>query len=207
MDRAWLLRQIDAYERCWPEEVSTARRFAGFVREQADAFERHLEVGHVTASAWVVDPTHTRTLLTHHRKLDAWLQLGGHTEGLEDVLAAALMEAHEESGLIDLEPVTLPMDQDAAAALLGGDSFLLFDLGIHRIPARPARADRPAEPEHDHYDARFLVVATGALDYTVSDESHDLAWVGMDEVETLTTEVSMLRMREKWRRVAMEVAR
>ena len=117
----------------------------------------------------------SQVLLTHHRKLDRWLQLGGHADGDPDVFAVALKEAREESGLSDFE------------AVIEG----IFDLDIHPIPARKS------DPEHLHYDVRYLFRATGATDYVVSDESHDLRWVPLDEVTTLTTEDSMTRMVRK----------
>lgn len=130
---------------------------------------------HITASAWIVNPGRTRVLLTHHAKLGIWVQLGGHTDEGEDWAAAALREAREESGLGGL-------------ALVGTG---LFDLDIHEIPARGASA------AHDHYDLRFLVEADDTLPLTVSEESHDLAWVDLADLEAYTTEASQLRMRAK----------
>jgi 8-oxo-dGTP pyrophosphatase MutT (NUDIX family) len=102
--------------------------------------------------------------------------LGGHADGDPDVLAVALKEAREESGLEDFEP-------------LGGG---IFDLDIHPIPARKD------EPEHLHYDVRFVLRAMGPTAYTVSEESHDLRWVRLEEVVGLTEEESMMRMVRKW---------
>ena len=115
-------------------------------------------------------------LLTHHRRMNKWVQLGGHTDGDSDVLAAALREAGEESGIEGIRP-------------LSGD---IFDIDVHRIPARGG------EPAHYHYDIRFIATVTGSEDYTVSDESHDLAWVKIEKLTEYTTEDSMLRMRRKW---------
>jgi 8-oxo-dGTP pyrophosphatase MutT (NUDIX family) len=84
-------------------------------------------------------------------------------------------EAVEESGLTSLEVVCEE----------------IFDLDVHGIPARKN------EPAHFHYDVRFLFRQTGAEDYIVSEESHDLAWVPMAELESYTSEWSMRRMRDK----------
>lgn len=160
-----------------PAESGTINRFIDFVKQEAGCFERSTLSGHVTGSAWIVSPDGERVLLTHHRKLDRWLQLGGHADGDSDVLAVAYKEAQEESGIDQFEQV------------LPG----VFDLDIHAIPARKG------EPEHLHYDVRYLLRPTGSTKYTVSPESHDLRWVGLDEISSLTTEESMLRMVEKHR--------
>lgn len=177
MHRQLLLNQLADYQHRHPEEAGTVQRFIGFVQAQPECFERSLSEGHVTGSAWIVDGSGTQVLLTHHRKLDAWLQLGGHADGDPDVLAVALKEAREESGLHDFEPES------------GG----IFDLDIHPIPAREDA------PRHLHYDVRYVLHASGSVDYIVSEESHDLRWVALDEVAALTRDESMLRMVRKWR--------
>lgn len=176
MHRQPLLAQLADYAARHPQEADTIGRFIDFVTSETDCFERSLAIGHVTGSAWIVSADGTRVLLTHHAKLDCWLQLGGHADGDSDVRAVALKEAREESGLHDFEPV--------------GDG--IFDLDIHPIPARKS------EPEHLHYDVRYVLRATGNTDYTVSDESHDLRWVPLAGVAELTAEESMLRMVRKW---------
>ena len=177
MHRQPLLDQLTVDAAKHPDEAATVGRFIDFVKAEADCVERSLSIGHVTGSAWIVNADGSQVLLTHHAKLDRWLQLGGHADGESDVLAVALKEAREESGLTDFKPV--------------GDG--IFDLDIHPIPARKS------DPEHLHYDVRYVLRATGNTDYIVSDESHDLRWVTPDEVEDLTGEESMLRMVRKWK--------
>jgi 8-oxo-dGTP pyrophosphatase MutT (NUDIX family) len=128
----------------------------------------------VTGSAWVVDRGGDRVLLTHHRKLDRWLQLGGHSDGDADTLRVACREAAEESGL-EVEPV----------------STALFDVDIHLIPARGS------DPAHHHFDARFALVAHHDT-FRINDESNALRWVKIEKIAKFTTEPSMLRMAAKW---------
>lgn len=175
MHRQPLLDLLDRYEVAHPEEKETVSRFREFVEAHADCCERSLGIGHLTGSAWIVDRDGGRVLLTHHRKLDRWLQPGGHADGESDLLAVALKEGLEETGLGNL-------------AALDGE---IFDLDIHPIPARGE------EPAHFHYDVRFLLRDGGDGRYIVSEESHDLAWVTMAALETFTDEASMLRMRDK----------
>lgn len=177
MHRQSLKEQLADYAVRHPEESGTVDEFMHFVCSQPDCFCRSLSIGHITGSAWVVNADGSEVLLTHHRKLDRWLQLGGHADGDADVLAVAIKEAEEESGLTDF-------------TLIGPG---IFDIDIHPIP------ERKGEPEHLHYDVRYVLRANGPLDYTVSDESHDLRWVALDEVRSLTMESSMLRMVAKWK--------
>lgn len=175
MHRAPLLRLLADYAERHPGEATTTGRFIAFVSAHPDCFERALAVGHVTASAWILDGSRTRVLLTHHRKLNRWLQPGGHADGDPNVAATAAREALEETGLAGLVP--------------DGDAIL--DLDIHPIPARDA------VPAHLHYDVRFLFRASGSPDFIVSDESHDLAWVPLDRLHDFTTQESVLRLAAK----------
>lgn len=156
-------------------EVAMLAEFPPFIAAHPDCLWRTCLAGHLTASAWIVDPARTRTLLTHHRKLDRWLQLGGHVDGEGDLAASALREAAEESGLTRLRLATPE----------------IFDVDRHRIPARGV------EPEHWHYDVRFLVEADPAEPVQVSHESKALAWVRLDEVGRLNPEESLARMVRK----------
>lgn len=128
--------------------------------------------GHITASAWILNESNDSVILTHHKKLNRWLQLGGHTEIGESIEASALREAQEESGLQHLVFVTPG----------------IFDVDVHEIPARGD------VPSHLHYDVRFLLRVLGNQDLSVSDESHDVKWVKLNEVTHYSDEPSIVRM-------------
>ena len=179
MHRKPLLNKLASYQATWKNEADTTKQFIDFVSSHADCFERTLAAGHVTGSAWVVNRAGTQVLLTHHKKLNNWFQLGGHADGNAHMLEVAIQEVKEESGLAQFEPVT----ED------------IFDIDIHLIP------ERKNELAHYHYDVRFLIRSTGNDSYTVSDESHDLQWVQLNELAALTTEESMLRMAGKWKKL------
>jgi 8-oxo-dGTP pyrophosphatase MutT (NUDIX family) len=176
MSRDDLIRQLRDYQVRWKSESETIERFIGFVSNQADCFERKLRIGHVTGSAWVVNRAGTHVLLTHHKKLNMWVQLGGHADGDPDVLRVARREAAEESGLEGLVPV---WDH-------------VFDVDVHRIP------ESREGPEHFHWDIRYAFRAMGSEGYRVSDESHDLGWIEVQSLKSVTAEESMLRMGRKW---------
>ncbi len=173
--RRALASALDDYGRRWPAETAVAH-FREFLGGHAEAFERELAIGHFTGSAWLVSADGTRVLLTHHRKLGRWLQLGGHADGDTDLARVALREAGEESGLdrLVVEPA-------------------IFDLDRHRIPARGA------DPEHWHYDVRYVVHAGANEAFVVSDESHALAWREIAEVaQDASADPSVRRMAMKW---------
>ena len=175
MHAAGVISLLAAYRARYPREADTIARVDAFVRNEPRCFERDCWSGHITGSAWLVDAAASSVLLTHHRKLGRWLQLGGHSDGDADPLRVACREAAEESGL----PVA-PVSKE------------LFDIDIHVIPARAA------DPAHHHFDLRFALRVTGAERFAVSGESHALAWVVIDDLARITTEPSMLRMARKW---------
>ncbi len=176
MHRQQILQLLNHYGDRNPDEQSTVSRYRAFVEAHDDCFHRTQLSGHVTGSAWLVNTAGSHVLLTHHRKLNLWVQLGGHADGDPDVLAVALREAIEESGISGVRSVS---DQ-------------LFDIDIHSIPARGD------EPEHFHYDARFAFQVVDTDQFIVSDESHALEWVAIDQLAQKTAEASMLRMAGKW---------
>lgn len=158
-----------------PAQSALAARFIELL-DDPDAFERRRLAGHFTASAWLVDRSGLRVLLTHHRKLGRWLQLGGHADGDRDLARAALREAEEESGLSGLRVVSG-----------------IFDLDRHLIP------EHKGVPAHWHHDVRYVVRAGDGEDFIVSDESHALAW---RDIASLTDDKgaddSLRRMARKW---------
>jgi 8-oxo-dGTP pyrophosphatase MutT (NUDIX family) len=173
-----LAEALERYRARHPGEDANVEAFLELASEtdDAQAYRRERRAGHFTGSAWVVSADGQRVLLTHHRKLDRWLQPGGHADGDTDLARVALREAEEETGLRDL--------------VVEGD---VFDLDRHAIPARGA------EPEHWHYDVRFVVRATGAEDFVVSEESHALAWRDVLEIaEDPHGDESVRRMARKW---------
>jgi 8-oxo-dGTP pyrophosphatase MutT (NUDIX family) len=160
------------------EEALAVDETIAFLEAHPDGLSRTCVTGHLTGSAWITSPDWQRALLTHHRKLGKWLQLGGHADGDPDLLAVALREAREESGLSGLKVV----------------SAELFDVDRHWIPSRGA------EPGHWHHDLRFLFEADPSEPLKITQESKALSWVAIAEVTGLNPEESMARMVRKTRR-------
>lgn len=181
-DFAPLVVALEGHARQRPGQAGVVRRMLDFLgRHGRHAFERANREGHFCGSAWVVErptgtpPTAARVLLTHHRKLGRWLQLGGHADGETDLREVALAEAREESGLQTLE--LLPE---------------IYDVDIHEIPARPG------EPAHLHLDVRYALLADAREPLVTSAESHALAWVAVVDLLGPGTEPSIARMARYW---------
>ena len=133
---------------------------------------------HFTASAFIIAPNSDRTLLTHHRKIGRWLQLGGHADGDEDLAAVAMKESFEESCLTKLRLL----------------SPRPFDLDVHEISAHKT------VPTHLHHDVVFLIEADPEEALVVSEESLDLAWSDFDDPR-VTGHSRLTRMAAKVRRL------
>lgn len=173
-DRQSLIRALEQYQTSYKEEMDFISSFL-FLLEHKDAYQRTHLPGHITGSAWIVDSHREFVLLTHHAKLNKWLQPGGHADGDEHVLNVALREAVEETGV---ENFTL---------LHQG----IFDIDIHPIPARKDFGS------HDHYDIRFLFEADKKDALIITEESHDLAWIALKDLSSYNDSTSLKRMADK----------
>ena len=190
MHRQPLLKLLERYASHSPDEIAVVRQITDLVNSSPDCFERTCRPGHITGSAWVLSHDRSKCLLVHHRKLNRWLQPGGHADGQTDICAVALREAQEESGLEHLD-----LQQD-------GGVLVPLDIDVHTIPARynAKRCDtlgNLVEEAHQHHDIRFLFVAAAGQKLVLSEESHDLRWFSREELLNLTDEESVLRMQRK----------
>lgn len=176
MKRTAIITLLQEYQPTDQREIAFKKRMLEFINAHEDCFERSLAIGHITASAWLVNKDNSKALLLHHTKLDRWFQLGGHCDGDSDVLAVSVKEAQEESGITHIKPV----------------NGKIFDIDIHRIPANSCEA------EHDHYDVRFLLRVTSDEDVVQNRESKELRWIGKNVHDLPTQEESVVRMFRKW---------
>ena len=164
MNREELIFSLQRYHSAFAAERDFVPRFISLLRNFKNCYRRELTTGHITGSAWIVDEAGTQALLVKHKKLNRWLQPGGHADGQEDIRAVAMKEATEETGLRQLQ------------LYHSG----IYDFDIHLIPGNKMA------PAHLHYDVRFLFVADVQEQVKLSEESHALAWVAMEKIPFLT---------------------
>lgn len=174
-ERRQILNLLDEYDPIDEGELKTKFKIIDFVNDNRDCFFRTNASGHVTGSCWLVDNNGQDVLLTHHKKLNKWVQLGGHADGNPNILDVAMREAREESGI------------GGIVAIDGR----IFDVDIHHIPQH-----KDVGP-HFHYDIRFALSAPHRI-FDVSHESHALAWVSIEELASASNNRSLKRMAKKW---------
>lgn len=174
MHRNNLRKLLEKYAPIDANEIMDKTRMLDFLDTYEDCFERFCKIGHFTGSCWLINSDGTKFLLTLHRKIGLWLQLGGHADGDNDLARVALREAYEESGLKHIE-------------LVSAD---IFDIGVHLV------STYKNIPAHYHYDVRFLLRASDE-NIKISDESDDLQWFSVPPNENIGTDV--FRMLEKYK--------
>lgn len=157
------------------KEKETTEKFINFFKTTKEPFSRQSLKGHFCGSAWVLDKTLQKVVLTHHKKLDLWIQLGGHADGEENLYHVALKEALEESGLKQIR--SFKSDQ------------IPFDLSVHEIP------EHKNVPAHHHYDVTFVFVAEDG-ELVCSEESRDLAWFSFEEAYKICDPASVYQLKK-----------
>ncbi len=173
-----LQKLLQAYQPS-AEEVEYKRKMLDFLQTYPDCCERSLQIGHFTASAFLLNKQGTHALLMHHAKLNIWVQPGGHADGKTDLLAVALNEAQEESGILHITPLLTS----------------IFDIDIHDIP--PYKH----EPAHQHYDVRFILKVMSDEFVVQNHEAHDLQWFSESIARLPTQQRSVVRLFEKWQKL------
>lgn len=181
MHRQELLTLLERYRTPFMDEAAMVEKSRRFVLEHEACFDRALMHGHITGSAWVVNPSRDHALMLHHRKIDRWFQPGGHADGEADVREVAVKETVEEAG-VDPRHIRVVSPE-------------IFDVDIHVI------YPSPTDDRHQHYDIRFLLELDDQIELLGSDESHDVLWVPLDQVQRYNNDRSIYRMLQKTRRL------
>lgn len=162
-----LTEQLNWYKNNYTDEHVTLEHITHFIQlhEGEDLYSRKNFMGHITASAFILNTSCSSVLLLHHRSLNKWLQPGGHVDVSDaSLLHAAIREASEETG-IDTNFLTVMNET-------------IFDIDSHYIPPN----SRKNEPEHYHHDVRFLFVCNNSNTITIAaDESIAFEWVPLSE--------------------------
>ncbi len=175
-----IYNQIKKYSSQFEEEILYKKQMLDFLNNHTNPFSRTTKEGHFTGSAFLINSNGTKFLLMHHLKLDKWLQPGGHADGNDDLLIVSIQEAREETGIYEIEPVFEN----------------IYDIDIHTIPANSR------EPEHKHYDVRFLLKA-GQDNFVKNSESKALTWIEFSSYNSfkISLENSIKRMIKKYQKI------
>lgn len=182
MHRRELLWLLAHYRTPFIEEAGMVERTRHFVMQHSNCFDRRLLPGHVSGSGWVVNPARSHVLLMHHRKLNLWLQPGGHADNDPDIHGVVIKETAEECGL---DPSAIKLVDHA-----------IFDVDVHTVYASAH------DPRHDHFDIRFLIEIDDTQPVPGNDESHEIGWVALDDVSRFNNARSIYRLVQKTRRLS-----
>jgi len=179
-----LLEQLDAYVCTDDAEVASVTLAKQMIVRHKDIWMQSCKEGHITGSGLIFDRASERVLLMYHRKLQLWLQMGGHGEGELDPSYIALREAIEESALLDL--TFFPSSEQP----------MLVDVDVHSIPARRGI------PEHYHLDFRYLLLTSSPEKIRLPHaEAHDLRWYAFSEIPALPLKPATFRLVKKAERL------
>jgi len=181
MNKQVVLDLLQNYQTSFNEEIEFQKQIIDFLTQNDDFALRSNLIGQLTGSAWIVNKERTKVLLIHHKKLNKWLQIGGHIEDTDqNIEETILREIEEESGISNLK-------------LLSLGSNLIYDIDIHTIPQKNEIA------KHLHFDIRLLVEADeNEKLIPQNEEILAIKWYSLNEIEKLTeSNPSVKRMIDK----------
>jgi 8-oxo-dGTP pyrophosphatase MutT (NUDIX family) len=176
MHRNNILDLLNNYHPCDEAEIKYKKEMINFVVSNEHCFQRSNQLGHMTASGWLLNQSGDMVLLMHHKKLNEWYQFGGHADGDFDLLQVAIKETQEESGIFNIAAI----------------KESIFDIDIHYIP------EYKGVPPHMHYDVRFLLQMQNNQVESKNDESIALGWFSKNLEDFPNHSPSMMRMFKKW---------
>ena len=145
-----------------------------------DILTRDNKIAHITSSAFVVNKTKDKALMVHHNIYNSWSWTGGHADGEKDLLAVAIKEVKEETGVKNILPVNLEV----------------FSLDILPVLGHIKRGEYVSA--HLHLSVAYLVEADeNELLIVKADENSDVKWIPIDEVNTYSNEPHMQKVYKK----------
>ena len=166
-----IVEEIKKYAPCCEQEARDKAVILDFLARNGDAFLRSNPIAHMTASAWIVNPERTKVVMVYHRIYDSWSWTGGHADGEEDLLAVALREAREETGLRNVRPV----------------SGEIFSLEVLTVDGHEKRGEYV--PSHLHLNLTYLLEADESEELHVCEEENaGVRWFTLDGALAASTE-------------------
>ena len=158
-----LLDDLKAYCPCNAQEEQDKKTIIAFLEHYPDAFSRENKLGHMTASAWIVNKNRDKTLMVYHNLYDSWSWTGGHADGEEDLLKVAIKEAREETG-----------------AEVRAVSEEIYSLEVLTVDGHEKRGE--FVPSHLHPNVTYLLEADESAKLKVCpDENSGVSWFSFEE--------------------------
>ena len=166
-----IVKDIEKYRPCNEQERHDQALILDFLNRNEDAFLRSNRLAHMTASAWIVNPARTKTLMVYHKLYDSWSWTGGHAYGETDLLAVALKEAREETGIVHVRPV----------------SGEIFSLEVLTVDGHEKRGEYVSS--HLHLNVTYLLEAEESDTLRIcKEENSGVAWFTLEEALKASTE-------------------
>lgn len=166
-----IYREIEKYCPCNEQEQRDKAVILAFLDKNEDAFFRSNLVAHMTASAWIVNPERTKTLMVYHNIYDSWSWTGGHADGETDLLSVALREAREETGIAHVRPV----------------SPEIFSLEVLTVDGHEKRGEYV--PSHLHMNVTYLLETEESDTLRICrEENSGVAWFALEDALRASTE-------------------
>ena len=166
-----IVKDIEKYRPCNEQERHDQALILDFLNRNEDAFLRSNRLAHMTASAWIVNPARTKTLMVYHKLYDSWSWTGGHADGETDLLAVALKEAREETGIVHVRPV----------------SGEIFSLEVLTVDGHEKRGEYVSS--HLHLNVTYLLEAEESDTLHIcKEENSGVAWFTLEEALKASTE-------------------
>lgn len=176
MIKQLLLNDLSSHFNYDSFEKESAIATREFISSTISFWQRQNVSGHVTVSTWVVAPDFQHILLVHHKKLDKWLQIGGHIEPCDnDIVSAAKRELYEEAGI---------------------ENFCMFSNGIYDVDAHLIPGNHE-EKAHCHYDIRLAAMVSLEEKLSINNEIKEIKWLSINSIDEFCVNKSMIRMAQK----------
>lgn len=171
MNRLGLIHQIKKYKTFNEQEEKDKYLFLEWIMDHEDAFSRENKIAHITASGWVVNKDRSKVLMVYHNIYDSWSWIGGHADGETDLLATAIREVREETGVKNVCPVTEE----------------IFSIEILTVDGHTKNGNYVSS--HLHLNVTYLLEADSGETVSIkADENSGVAWFTPEEALKKSTE-------------------
>lgn len=166
-----IYRDIERYVPGCEQEAKDKEFILAFLKTNDDAFLRENAVAHMTASAWIVNPARDKVLMVYHNIYDSWSWTGGHADGERDMLALALRECREETGVEHVHPV----------------SPEIYSIEVLTVDGHEKRGEYVSS--HLHLNVTYLLEADeNDTLHICREENSGVAWFSLDDALKASTE-------------------